>query len=130
MSGLEEMIAAQRMMGRRLAERTAEIAAPLLEARLKASAAAGTSPDGQPWAARKDGGRAMANAAKAISVKAIGDVVRVTLDGPEVFWHYGARGAPRRPVIPDGGGPMSRLVQTVLDEASAKAFAELAGSDR
>jgi hypothetical protein len=125
---LESMIASARKLGR-LNERAAEIAAPLLEARLRAMASQGVSPDGKPWAPRvKDGGRAMRNAASAISVRAIGPTIRVTLDGVEVFHHFG-RGATevRRPVIPDQGGPMPDVVREVLEEAMTKAWAELTG---
>lgn len=112
----------------KLNERTAAIAAPMLEGALRATASAGTSPDGQAWAPKKDGGgRPYAGAAKAISAKAIGDVVRVTLEGPEVFGHFGARGAPKRLMIPQGGGSMPAVVAKVLDKASAQAFDEITG---
>jgi len=128
MPGLEEMIASLRSLDE-LPTRTAELAAPALERALKATAAAGTSPDGQAWAAKKTGGRAMTNAAKAISVKALGPVVRVTLDGPEVFHHFGKGSSEvRRPVIPDGGAGIPDVVGKVLEEASARAFDELTGS--
>lgn len=129
MSGLEEMIDAHRSLGR-LDERTAEIAAPLLEQALKGTAAAGQSPAGGAWAPTKKGARAMAGAAKAIAVKAYGKIVRVALTGPEVFHHYGVRGEPRRPVIPDGGGAIPPVVAAVLDKASSKAFEELAAGGR
>ena len=129
MSGLEEMIQAHRDL-RKIDERTAEIAAPLLEAALKSTAAAGQSPSGGAWAPTKKGGRAMAGAAKAIAVKAYANVVRVVLSGPEVFHHYGVRGEPRRPVIPDAGGEIPPVVADVLDKASGKAFEQLAGGGR
>jgi hypothetical protein len=56
--------------------------------------------------------------------------VKVTLSGPEVFWHYCVKGAPRRPVIPDGGGDFPPVVAAALDKASAKAFDELTGGGR
>lgn len=75
------------------------------KAQLVATASAGTTPDGKPWAPRKDGGRAMAGAAKAISVTLQGTVLLFKLVGPEVFWHFGVRGAPPRHVIPVGSMP-------------------------
>lgn len=129
MSGLEDMAASLRALGR-LPERTAELAAPALETALKATAAAGQAPDGSAWAPTKKGARAMAGAAKALAVRAYGAVVRVVLSGPEVFWHYGVKGAPRRPVIPDGGGEIPSVVADVLAVASAKAFEELTGGSR
>lgn len=127
---LDEMIASFRQMSQ-LPERVAERVAPALEAKLKATASAGTSPDGKPWAPKKDGGRAMPNAAQAISVRAIGPTVRVTLSGPEVFHHYG-RGSTevRRPIIPDSGAGMPPVVADILEEESAKAFEELTGGKR
>jgi hypothetical protein len=63
--------------------------------------AAGTSPSGKPWAPRKkDGGRAYANAAAAVDVRAAGSTIIVELTGHEVFGHYGARGAEVRQMIP------------------------------
>lgn len=126
MSSLEEMTAALRGLDE-LGRRTAAIAAPLLEEKLKATAAAGVSPEGKPWAPRKDGGRPMAHAAARVSVRSFGTVVRVVLEGPEVWHHFGARGATRRPVIPDGGGPVPGIVNAVLEQASDRAFAALTG---
>jgi hypothetical protein len=125
MGGLEEMIAGARALAE-LPERTAQIAAEKLDQAVKASASAGQSPDGKAWAPTKKGGRAMANAASHITTRAIGPVIRQTLSGVDVFHHYG-KGASeeRRPVIPDAGGPLPKLVADVLDEASAQAFDEL-----
>lgn len=123
---LEEMIAEFRRLSD-LPERVARKLGPILEQSVRATAAAGQSPEGQPWAPRKDGGRAMAGAAGAVSVRVNGTVVRVVLEGPEVYWHFGSRGAPRRPVIPDAGGPMPASVARALEQATAEALAELAG---
>jgi hypothetical protein len=126
MSSLEAMIGSLRRMDK-LDERAAQLAAPLVEAAIKATASAGTSPDGKAWAPTKAGGRAMPGAAKAVSAKALGNVVRVTLAGKEVFWHYGQRGAPPRPVIPLGGVEPPPVVRAAIDKAIAKAFDEITG---
>lgn len=124
---LDEMIDSFRNLAD-LPTEVAKQAAPLLEARLKASAAAGTSPDGKAWAVKKDGGRAMVNAAAAISVRAIGLVVRVTLAGVEVYHQFSKKkGEPRRPIIPDAGGPMPKVVQDVLEQATEKAMRRILG---
>jgi len=70
----------------------------------------------------------MAGAAKAISVRAIGSSVRVTLSGPEVVHHYGEakRGTPRRQVIPDAGELPAPVVAAVED-AARLAFARATG---
>jgi hypothetical protein len=49
------------------------------------------------------------------------------LTGVDVFWNYGAKGAPRRVVIPDGGVSPPPGVQAALDAASAQAFDEITG---
>jgi len=75
-------------------------AAVEVQAQLRRTASAGTTPDGVPWAPTKDGRRPMTNAGKAITARAAGNNVIVELTGPEVFHHHGVRGAPPRPVIP------------------------------
>ena len=91
--------------------RSAPEVAAAVEASLRASAGAGTSPDGEAWAPGKEsGGRVMAHAADAITVKAVGSVVLVTLTGHDVYHHYGAgrgkqNGKPMRPIIPTAGLP-------------------------
>ncbi len=68
---------------------------------LSGTIAAGTDPSGRPWARRqRDGARAMRNARAAMTVRAVGDRVVVTLEGWEVFHHFGAQGKPTRTVIP------------------------------
>ncbi|WP_437623383.1 hypothetical protein [Sorangium sp. So ce1151] len=102
---LERMIAACKEL-ERLPEHAAPIAARKVHEQLQRTANAGQTPDGTPWALRKkDGGRAMVNAAKAIAVRAIGTVILITLTGPEVFHHFGAQGKEPRRVIPQGSLP-------------------------
>lgn len=125
MSGIEEMIASLERL-EELPKRTAEIAAEKLDARVKATAAAGTSPDGKAWAPKKKGGRAMANAAAHIATRAYGHIVRMTLTGPDVFHQFSQKkGEPAREVIPGAGGAMPAVVADVLEEATAQAFDEL-----
>ena len=75
-------------------------AAAEVQKQLRATASAGQSPDGKPWAPTKDGRQPMKNAAAAITARAAGRNVIVELTGAEVFHHHGVRGAPARPVIP------------------------------
>jgi len=104
-SALDRMIASLRSLST-LPKDAAAAGAPLVEAELRATAAAGQAPDGTPWAPRKkDGGRAMANAANAITVRAVGTTILITLRGPEVYHHFGAAGKPPRRVIPMGSMP-------------------------
>lgn len=102
---LERMIAACRAF-EGLPRDAAPIAARQVEATVKATAAAGTSPDGEAWAPRKKGGgRPMTGAAGAVSAAAVGTVVLIKLVGAYVFHHFGVRGAEARPVIPRGSMP-------------------------
>lgn len=57
-------------------------AAPLVDALVKGAAAAGTDLDGTPWPPKKDGSRALPNAAGAISAVANGAFVVLRLIGP------------------------------------------------
>lgn len=101
----------------------AKLAAPLVERALKATASAGTTPDGQAWPAKKDGGAPLVHAADAIKTEAVGTVVRTTLTGPTVFHHFGA-GSPRRQVIPDPGSipaGVERALKTAADLAFDRA---------
>lgn len=75
-------------------------AAQEVEAHLASTIAAGTTPSGEAWAQKEDGGKALRNAQKAVKVRAAGSSVIVELTGVEVFHHYGAGGKPVRGVIP------------------------------
>ncbi len=79
---------------------------------------AGIGPDGTPWAPLKaTGGRALVNAAEALTVKAIGSLVLMQLSGPEARHHRGfARGGVARQIIPTRGipDPMIRAIRKVL----------------
>ena len=79
--------------------------APKVKEALDEQIAAGTDAEGKAWAPRKDGGRALVNAAKAITVKAIDNVILITLTGPEVFHQWGTRRVPRRSILPIGSLP-------------------------
>jgi hypothetical protein len=126
--GLEEMIDRARSL-QGLHELAASKAAKKLAQALKATAAAGTTPDGKGWAPTKAGGRAMAGAAGHVRVMALGPVVRVVLDGFEVYHHYGkGKTEVRRQVIPDAGAGVPELVARIVKEAADEAFAELTGT--
>lgn len=130
MPGLEDMVASTRAL-EGLPELAAKKAAKKLEQALKATAAAGTTPDGKAWAPTKVGGRAMANASSHVRVMALGPVVRVVLEGTDVFHHYGrGKTEVRRQVIPDAGAGVPELVARIVQEASDEAFAELTAGRR
>jgi hypothetical protein len=77
---LDELIAKVRKLGT-LPTEIARAAAPLVEAESKRSAAAGETPFGDAWKPRKDGSRALANAAAAVTVAPVGSNIRISLVG-------------------------------------------------
>lgn len=109
-----------------LANDVARAAAPGVQDALRATAAAGQSPEGAAWAPKKDGGAPLQNAAEAISVKAVGPIVRATLTGPTVFHHFGGGRNPRRPVLPDPG-TVPPAVDKAIKKAADEAFRKAAG---
>lgn len=123
-AALDAMIAKIRAVGG-LPGAAAHEAAPLVEAAVKKTAAAGTTPDGQPWKPTKDGGRPLVNAAAALSAKAIGTVVQVTLKGVEVIHNFGDKRNPKRQILPDGGAGIPKGIVDALVEGANRAFAKI-----
>lgn len=121
-SALVAFIARMRKLGT-LGADAAKLAAPLVERAVKATAAAGTAPDGMPWKPKKDGSRALPNAAAALTVKALGPVVVVTLKGIEVVHNFAKDGRlPRRQILPDGGAGIPKNVAAALEQGAKQAF--------
>lgn len=104
-----------------LAPAAAKEAAPLVGEIVRAEAAAGVDPNGQAWHPKKDGTRALPNAASAITAVAIGVAVIVRLTGAYVFHHY-AKGAYRRRILPDSGAGVPPRIADALRTATAEAF--------
>ena len=123
----EELVKALEKLGAKdLGSKIAAKAAPHLEEALKANLSAGVSPEGQAWAPRKEnGGRAYAKAASKLDVKALGDLVKVTVTGPEVYGHFGAGGMPVRKMIPDGGDGVPKVVAEALQKGAEEALEEV-----
>jgi hypothetical protein len=111
----------------KLPETAAKVAAPLVLEAAKETAAAGTDPDGTAWAPRKDGGRALVNAAEALSVETVGTVVVLRLTGPEVIHNYGNTRVPRRRILPDGGAGIPANITKALIKGAQQAFARTTG---
>lgn len=104
-----------------LPERLGAAAAPGVEAAARATAGAGTTPDGAPWPPRQDGGRALEGAAAEIHATPLNDGVRVALEGPSA-WSHNSAGANRRQVLPDDG-----QIPHGYAEAVDQAFGRAAG---
>jgi len=77
----------------------------------------GVDPDGKPWLRTKDGAQPLRNAGKAVSTKAVGNVIIQRVEGVEAKHHKGAvKGGEKRPIIP------SRKMPRAFSRACAKVF--------
>lgn len=127
-SPMHDMIAALERLAD-LPEDAAKRAAPIVERVAKATADAGTTPDGQAWAPKKGGGRALERASDAISVNATGTVVRVTLSGVNVLHNYGTHRLPQREIIPSRRDDLPESYARAIEDAATLAFkAAMGGS--
>lgn len=152
MSGHEQLAAfinrVERLRG--LNEEAATEAAPEVLGALQETAAAGTTPSGDPWAPKADGGRALSNAAKTIKISTKGSQVVATIGPPEGFHNWGAGGssqtkkaqqararaaraaaksgkrskfhAPRRQILPGPGDPIPPAVNDAMRESARRVF--------
>jgi hypothetical protein len=103
----------------------ADRAAGLIRTEIGRQVAAGTDPEGKPWAPRKaDGAQPLVNAAKDIRVAGYENLIVVRILARElVLHHYGyARGNVRRQIIPIGKLPDSwaSAIKKSLEEEFAK----------
>lgn len=102
-------------------------AAAHIQTALQTSLAAGETPTGQKWVAKKDGGRAYQNAASKITTKSFSNVVRVVLTGPEVYGHYGknskGHGMPERRMLPDTGADIPAIITDAITLGAREAIA-------
>lgn len=125
MSAMSDLLDFAASVGRleQLAEHGAAEAAPLVEAEAKQTAAAGTDPYGTPWPLKKDGTRALKNAADHVSVHAAGAFVVTELEGVDNWHQDGAQGKDVRRVIPDVEIP--DVYAKALDAGCVKAFDDI-----
>ncbi len=123
---LDAIIASLRALGAKdLGATIAKKAAPLLQAAVLQTLAAGTSPEGIVWAEKKTGGRAYVHAASRLTSGAFGNVVRLTLSGPEVYGHFGANGMPVRQMLPEAGGAIPKIVTDAITDAARAVVSDL-----
>lgn len=91
-----------------LVKRAAPACASAFGAAFKADLSAGHAPGGETWAAKKDGGRPLVNAAEHVDVRAVGTVIVSRLTGAR-HWFVHNQGAgktlPKRQIIPSGETP-------------------------
>lgn len=129
-AALDEMIARLDALSRpEAANRIAQRAAPAVTKAIQKTAAAGTSPEGDAWKPKKDGGRPLKNAAAHISGQALGPLISVKLEGVDVFHHRGAKGLPVRQILPDPGTIPDPVRDAVL-KAAREIVEETAGGKR
>jgi hypothetical protein len=114
-----------------LPEAVARRAVPGIQVAARATAAAGTTPEGQAWPAKKDGGRPLVHAADHVTARAVGAVVQIELTGvPENVHNAGsAKGTkyPKRQIIPGKGDRIPPSVAAALHAAAAAEFAAVTG---
>lgn len=125
MATLEQLAARLRKLGPALVDATLPELANAVREELRNSIAAAESSEGEDWAARKRGGRALAGAMKSIHVGVVDKVIVVRLTGVEARHHFGrGRGGVERPIIPTGPLPKAwgRALKRVVDQR----FAEVA----
>lgn len=115
---LAAMIERIRAFGSTATEATAREAAPLVQEAAQASAAAGTDPYGNAWAPRKDGSRAMPNAAANVLAYPVGEIVRLVARGGIAIQNRLKK--PRR-TLPKEGELSARIV-LALEEGARRAF--------
>lgn len=125
---LDEMIARVRRVPELVREAAPEVAQEV-ERELAANIAAGRAPDGSAWEPTKEGKQPLVGAAKALSVRAVGSVILMTVGGPEAKHHKGtARGKVKRRIILTRGipAPMASAIRKVF----GRRFSKLMGSGR
>ena len=125
---LDAMIEQMKALGASdVGARVAKKAAPLVDAAIKKTAAAGTTPTGETWKPKKDGGRPLVNAASHISTEAHGALVASTLTGPDV-WHNGGFGKnPHRQIMPTSG-TIPEHIAKAIEQAAKEVFDEITKS--
>jgi hypothetical protein len=125
MASLDAMIAGLRKLPA-IAEQAAAEAAPLVQAAVRATAAAGTDPYGRAWPAKKDGSRAMPDAASAVTATAHGSVVQLKVTGGYAVQNR-LSGDARRQVLPDAGR-LPPAILAALQEGAGRAFRKSMGT--
>lgn len=104
----------------------AEEARADVEGAIKATASAGTAPDGTPWAPKKDGGgqplRGAAAAVRAFVSGSSQAVITLVIRGRYVIHQFGRKsakggGLPARPILPTRGDVPPSVAKAIADAA-------------
>jgi hypothetical protein len=150
LSDLESFIAGVETLGKMNQDVAKAAVEPVLEA-ARATASAGTTPTGEPWAPTKEGGRALPNAAGAITGAAKGTRIDIKIPPPLVYHQFGAGGssqtkeakrararaaksgttskfhAPQRQIIPNQGEPIPEPMKAAIAETAERVFEKAVG---
>jgi hypothetical protein len=125
MAKLDDVIARLRACGT-VPEEAAAAAAEVTHAELTRQIAAAETPAGSSWPERKDGGKALATAGKALVVRSAGTAVYARLFGHVARHHKGtAKGGVRRQILPHEITP--RLRTAIGERLRALLAARLGG---
>lgn len=96
----------------------AKLATPAIVEWVRGEVAEGKAPGGSEWPERAAGGRAYANAAARISGKHYGDLIAISVSGPEYFGHKGLHGMPVRLMLPDATASIPPAISAILAKAA------------
>lgn len=99
-----------------LVRRIAPMAARAIEDEIIAQTKRGVGPDGKAWEPTEDGHAPLQHVEKDLTVRAVGSVVVVRLEGVHARHDVGAvKGGTRRQIIPSGAltEPISRAIDKV-----------------
>lgn len=126
-AALTDFIARIRTAGATIQEAAAREAAPLVSAEARRTAAAGTDPYGIPWRPKKDGTRAIPDAAAAVDAKARGPVVVITARRGAAIQNALSESVGRR-IIPDATQGIPAGIAAALQEGARRAFRKAMGA--
>jgi hypothetical protein len=124
-AALAAMIARVQAFGKDATRDAAREAAPLVEAELKRTAAAGTDPYGEPLAPKRDGSRALPNAAENVSAVAAGPTIKLRITGAYAIHFF--KKVDQRRLVPSKDRPMPKAVVEAITEGARRAFAKAMG---
>lgn len=101
---LDEWIQSLRTVPQAIPE-MAKALVPVIEGECASAVKEQRALDGYKWRPTKDGHAALQGAMGALTVRAIGTRIVLTLTGHEVFHQFGTHRTPQRPILPIGGMP-------------------------
>jgi len=128
-SDIEAFAARVEALGRMNAAVAVEAEQPVADV-VRRTAARGTTPTGEKWPEKKEGGQALEGAAAAVQSSVKGNTIKITIGQPFVFHNYGGSSgkfhAPRRQILPDAGTVPDGM-REAIKKSAAKIFAKAMG---